>query len=73
MSYEVRAIAANKLNFVLEQLGEPLSAFCLLRDDEESLVASIERWLCNRSSPELASWNRAMTGKNQSINQAHIS
>jgi hypothetical protein len=68
VSYEIRAINANKLNSVWEQLGEPLSAFCLLRDDEESLVASIERWLCNRSSPELASWNRAMTGKNQTSN-----
>ncbi|BCT69497.1 hypothetical protein [Nitrosospira sp. NRS527] len=63
MSYEVRTITANRLNSVLEQLGEPLSAFCVLRDDEESLVASIERWLCNHSSSALASWNRAMTGK----------
>ena len=68
MSYDIRAIAANKLKSILEQLDEPLSAFCLLQDYEESLVASIERWLCNRSSPELASWNRAMTGKNQSSN-----
>jgi hypothetical protein len=65
MSYEVRVITARKLNEVLEKLGEPLSAFCLLRDDGESLVASVERWLCNRSSATLASWNRAMTGKNQ--------
>ncbi len=63
LSYEVRAITASKLNSILEQLGEPLSAFCVLRDDEESLVASIEGWLCNRSSSALASWNRAMTGK----------
>ena len=63
ISYEVRVITANKLSSILEELGEPLSAFCLLRDDGESLVASVERWLCNRSSETLASWNRAMTGK----------
>ena len=65
ISYEVRVITADKLCGVLEQFGEPLSAFCMLRDDPESLVASIERWLCNRSGPTLAKWNRAMTGKNQ--------
>lgn len=64
-SYEVRVITADKLTSVLERLGEPLSAFCLLRDDGESLVASVERWLCNRSNSALASWNRAMTGKNR--------
>jgi hypothetical protein len=65
MSYEVRVITAAKLDAILEQLGEPLSAFRVLRDDGESLVSSVERWLCNRSSATLASWNRAMTGKNR--------
>ncbi|SFN74530.1 hypothetical protein SAMN05216386_1687 [Nitrosospira briensis] len=73
ISYEVRVITADKLSRVLEQLGEPLSALCVLRDDEESLVASIERWLCNRSSAELASWNRAMTGKTGARTKTPIS
>lgn len=60
-SYEVRVITAGKLSGILQQLGAPLSAFCVLQDDE-SLVASVERWLCNRRSPTLASWNVAMTG-----------
>ncbi len=60
-SYEVRVITAGKLSGILQQLGAPLSAFCVLQDDE-SLVASVERWLCNRRTPTLASWNVAMTG-----------
>lgn len=61
-SYEVRVITAAKLAPVLQQIGTPLSAFRVLHDDQESLVASVERWLCNRRSPTLASWNVAMTG-----------
>lgn len=64
-SYEVRVITADKLSVVLEQLGAPLSAFCVLQDDQESLVASVERWLCNRRNLTLAWWNVAMTGVNR--------
>lgn len=60
--YEVRVITASKLSSILQQLGAPLSAFCALQDDDESLVASVERWLCNHRSPTLAWWNVAMTG-----------
>lgn len=62
MSYEVRVIDAKRLIPVLRQIGPPLSAFCMLSDDEESVVASVERWLCNRRNPTLAWWNIAMTG-----------
>lgn len=60
--FEVRSIAASPLLRVLESLGPPLSAFVVLRDDGESVVASVERWICNNSSTDLARWNSAMTG-----------
>lgn len=60
--FEVRSIAANPLLRVLESLGPPLSAFVVLRDDGESVVASVERWICNNSSTDLARWNSAMAG-----------
>jgi hypothetical protein len=62
VSYEVRVITADKLITILDRIGPPLSAFCVLRDDQESVVASVERWLCNHRSPTLASWNVAMAG-----------
>lgn len=61
-SFDVRAIWAGQLCDVLERIGPPLSAFAALRDDGESVVASIERWMCNHRSEHLASWNVAMTG-----------
>ena len=63
LEIEVRSIRAHKLKDVLIELGEPLSAFATFGDDEESIVASVERWICNRSSSELANWNKAMTKK----------
>lgn len=63
LEIEVRSIGAHKLKDVLIELGEPLSAFATFGDDEESIVASVERWICNRSSSELANWNKAMTKK----------
>lgn len=62
MSYEVRVIDAKRLIPVLRQIGPPLSALCMLSDDEEGVVASVERWLCNHRNPTLAWWNIAMTG-----------
>jgi hypothetical protein len=62
-TFEVRAIWAGQLCSVLERLGPPLSAFTVLRDDGESVVASVERWICNNRTARLASWNVAMTGK----------
>jgi hypothetical protein len=63
VTFEVRAIASEQLVPVLEGMGAPLSAFAVLRDDGESVVAGVERWICNNSNDQLASWNVAMTGK----------
>jgi hypothetical protein len=63
ITFEVRAIAADVLIPLLEHIGSPLSAFAALRDDGESVVASVERWLCNHRSNSLACWNVAMTGR----------
>ncbi len=63
ITFEVRSITAEALVPLLELIGAPLSAFVVLRDDGESVVAGVERWLCNNSSRQLASWNVAMTGK----------
>jgi hypothetical protein len=62
-TFEVRSISAKLLVEVLENLDSPISAFAALRDDDESVVASVERWLCNYQSQDLARWNIAMTGK----------
>ncbi|MDP1912319.1 hypothetical protein [Brevundimonas sp.] len=62
-NFEVRCIEANTLVTVLEQMGGPLRGFTVLRDDGESVVAGVERWLCNHKSLDLVSWNSAMTGK----------
>jgi len=61
--FEVRTIKGAALRAVLMRLGEPLSGFTVFGDDEESLVASVERWFCNRSNDQIATWNVAMTGK----------
>lgn len=61
--FEVRVISADLLVPLLEKIGPPLSAFAVLRDDGESVVAGVERWLCNNSSSDLVSWNVAMTKK----------
>ena len=63
ITFEVRAISAEVLVPLLKKIGPPLSAFVVLRDDGESVVAGVERWLCNNSSSQLVSWNVAMTGK----------
>lgn len=60
--FEVRAITAQALEPVLAGLGNPLSAFTVLRDDGESMVAAVERWLCNHRHERLVTWNVAMTG-----------
>jgi hypothetical protein len=62
-TFEVRAIHASVLVPLLEQMGGPLSGFTVLKDDGESVVAGVERWLCNNSSDDLVSWNTAMTGR----------
>ena len=60
--FEVRCITAPRLMPVLMQLGAPLSGFAPLAADHEGLVGSVERWLCNKKSMNLVSWNVAMTG-----------
>lgn len=63
--FEVRAISAARLLPELARLGGPLAAFLALGDDGEGVVAGVERWLCNHRSPQLVSWNVAMTGPSQ--------
>lgn len=62
-AYEIRCINGASLLNLLEKLGPPLNAFTVLRGDDEGIVAGVERWMCNNKSPELVSWNIAMTGK----------
>lgn len=73
ITFEVRAISADVLVEVLERIGTPLSAFAILKDDGESVVAGVERWLCNNRSSELARWNVAMTAKQRNVVQAPTS
>jgi hypothetical protein len=63
--FQVRSIDGHLLLPLLEKLGDPVSAFCALRDDAESVVAAVERWICNNSGDGLAQWNVSMTGKRQ--------
>lgn len=58
---EVRAIQAPALGRALKAIGDPLAAFAAFADDEQSMVACMERWFCNRSCEKLATWNVAMT------------
>ena len=60
-TFEVRTIDAPALIPLLGRLGSPLSGFLALGNDYEGIVAGIERWICNNSSPQLARWNIAMT------------
>jgi hypothetical protein len=60
-TFEVRCISAEEVLPVLARLGPPLSAFTALKDDAESVVASLERWICNNCNGRLATWNIAMT------------
>lgn len=60
-AYEVRSIEAHQLRPVLARLGAPLSGFLALGDDDEGIVAAVERWLCNNRSEDVARWNVAMT------------
>lgn len=62
-TFEVRSITASALIPLLKQIGEPISALSVLKDDGESIVASVERWICNYSNTNLACWNISMTGK----------
>ena len=62
-TYEVRCIDGASLSRTLLHLGPPLSAFCALGNDEEGVVAAVERWICNNSHSHLAGWNTAMTGR----------
>jgi len=61
--FEVRCINAGQLLPLLERQGPPLSGFCVLRGDDEGIVAAVERWLCNNKNEKLVSWNVSMTAK----------
>lgn len=61
VTFEVRRIGGNELLRLIENIDSPIAAFAALRDNSESVVAAVERWLCNNSGPTLATWNVAMT------------
>lgn len=62
LSYEVRAINAAQLTEIADKLGSQIAALVhAFPGDGESVVAGIERWLCNQSSDDLVSWNVSMT------------
>ena len=62
ISYEVRSITPRQILSLAPQLGSQIAALVqAFPDDGESVVAGIERWLCNHSSDKLVSWNVAMT------------
>jgi hypothetical protein len=60
-TFEVRCINAATLLPLLVKLGPPLSAFVALGNDDEGIVAGVERWLCNNKSDVLVTWNISMT------------
>lgn len=60
-TFEVRCINATTLLPLLVKLGPPLSAFVALGNDDEGIVAGVERWLCNNKSDVLVTWNISMT------------
>lgn len=65
-TFEVRTIDALTLMPILLKMGAPLSGFLALGNDQEGIVAGVERWICNHSSTELARWNVSMTGRSPS-------
>ncbi|WP_313300214.1 hypothetical protein [Diaphorobacter sp.] len=63
MQYEVRFIEGDALRSLIARMQGPLVGFLALGNDDEGLVAGVERWLCNNKSNDLVSWNSAMTRK----------
>lgn len=61
-SFEVRSIDGPSLSALLTLMGPPLSGFTTFGDDHESVVHSVERWICNHKNAQLVQWNVAMTG-----------
>lgn len=55
--YEVRCVDGDAILAIVEQYGPPLSALTVHRGDGESVVASVERWMCNNG---VVRWNVAM-------------
>lgn len=58
--YEVRCIQAEDLAKKLELMRHPLSVY---KESHSKLVAEVERWMCEQSSPGLFDWNIALTNK----------
>ncbi|WP_354687066.1 hypothetical protein [Cupriavidus necator] len=64
VAFEVRCLAAEDIIALSGTLGPQVDALVqAFGEDHESIVAGLERWLCNHSAPDLLSWNVAMTGK----------
>lgn len=62
-TFEVRHLDAVYLVSHLLTMGGPLAGLAALQAHGESVVAGVERWLCNHQNSDLAVWNKAMTGK----------
>lgn len=62
-SFEVRRLDAVYLVSHLLKMGGPLAGLAAVQAHGESVLAGVERWLCNHQSADLAVWNKAMTGK----------
>ncbi|CAN7782423.1 hypothetical protein LJR296_008110 [Cupriavidus necator] len=64
VAFEVRCLAAEEIIRLAGSLGTQVQALVqAFGEDHESIVASIERWLCNHSAPDLLTWNVAMTSR----------
>lgn len=61
VKFEVRAIAADILVSLLASITHPISSLATLRDDGESVVSAVERWICNNRTGHLVAWNVSMT------------
>jgi len=61
----VYVIHGRELRAILATRTWPLAGFLALGDDDEGLVAAVERWFCNRQTESFANWNTAMTLKSR--------
>ena len=64
VTFEVRCISAEQIKSIHHQLSSQISSLVIaFKEDGESIVAGIERWLCNNNSVDFLPWSVAMTGR----------
>jgi hypothetical protein len=61
--FTVHSLGAQSLIEALAGIDDPLASLATLSDDAETVAMAVERWICNRASASVASWNVAMTGR----------